>query len=114
MQNPIAKLYRGQGGLCPFMPLSCSHPGVDKRQFDVMKGRSSGEQIEGLKNEADLLISDPRKLIVRHVRNQLAVDPVITLRRRIETADEVHQRRFSRSGRTDYRDVLTLFNFERN
>src|SRR5215203_5533273 len=66
---------------------------IDQRQFNVVKCSSSGEKIERLKNEPDFLVADASKLVVVHVGNVFSVQPVLTLCRSIEAADQVHQRR---------------------
>src|SRR6266498_3911654 len=94
------------------MPLRGSDAAVDQGQFHVVKRRSSSEQIEGLKNKPYFLIAYTRQLVVVHFRNILIVKPVLALARRIETADQIHQRRLARARRPDDRNVLTPWNIK--
>ncbi len=57
-----------------------------------MEGSGAGEQIEGLKDEADLLVADAGELVVVQLADQLAVEPVFALGRGVKAADEVHER----------------------
>ena len=77
------------------MSLRCTDTTVNQRQFDVVKRSSAREQIERLKNKPDFLVADARELVVVHLGDVLSVQPVLTLRRSIETADQVHQRRLA-------------------
>jgi len=62
----------------------------------VQRG-GAGQQVEGLEDEADLLVADARQLVVVHVADQLPVDVVVALGGRIQAADQVHERRFARA-----------------
>jgi hypothetical protein len=65
---------------------------VDERQLDVVQSGGAGEQVEGLKDEADLLVADAGELVVVECGDVVPVEPVAALRGRVEAADEVHQR----------------------
>ena len=73
------------------MAFAGTDPGVDKRQFDVVQSSRAREQVEGLKDEADLFVADAREFVVVHVGDELAVDPVAPFARRVEAADQIHQ-----------------------
>src|SRR5918999_841571 len=75
--------------LCHFMALRRTDTAVDQRQLNVMKRRSAREQVEGLKNETDFLVTNTGELVVVHVRDVLSVEPVFALCCRVETADQV-------------------------
>ena len=49
---------------------------VDQRQLHVVQRRGPGQQVEGLKDEADFLVADARQLVVIQLADQLAVQPV--------------------------------------
>ena len=49
---------------------------VDQGQLDVVQGGGPGEQVEGLEDEADLLVPDVGQLVIVHVRYQAAVQVV--------------------------------------
>src|SRR5687768_1902539 len=82
------------------LPLVRRDAGVHERELDVVQGRRAREQVERLKDEPDLLVSDARELVVRHGRDLRAVQPVFAGRRRIQAADDVHERRLAGSRRT--------------
>src|SRR5215213_2159196 len=96
------------------MSLRRAHTTVDQRQLNIVQRSRAREQIERLKNETDFLVANASKLVVVHLRNVLAVKPVFTLARSIETADQVHQRRFARTRWTNNRDVLATRDIKRN
>ena len=95
-----------------FLALVGRHAGVDQRQLDIVQRGGAREQVEGLENEADFLVADARQLVVDHLADQIAVDVVLALGRRVETADQVHQGRFARPGRSHDRDVLAALDLD--
>jgi hypothetical protein len=91
---PQAHLFeRASGALAPLLG---SHAGVDERQLDVVERRGPGQQVEGLEDEANFLVSDVGQLVVVHLAHLLAVELVAAFAGRIEATDEVHQRRLAR------------------
>src|SRR5262249_9905093 len=88
------------------------HARVDERELDVVQGSGARQQVEGLEDEADLLVANPRELVVVHRRDLLVVQEVAPLGRRIETADEVHQRGLARARRAHDRDVFAPFDLD--
>src|SRR3954469_2763320 len=84
-----------QGPARPLLPLGAREAGVDQRQLDVVQGVGAGEQVEGLEDEADLLVADPGQLGVVELLDGGAVEDVAPGRGGVETADEVHQRRLA-------------------
>src|SRR4026208_128295 len=95
VSHALSQVYGLERLLRHFMSLRRADATVNQRQFDVVQRRSAREQIEGLKNETDFLVANACELVVVHLRDVLAVEPVFTLRRSIETADQVHQRRLA-------------------
>src|SRR3712207_7351849 len=53
--------------------------------------RSAREKVERLKHEPDFLIADASELVVVHLGDVLSVQPVLTLRWSVKTADQVHR-----------------------
>ena len=84
------------------------HAGVDERQLDVVQGAGARQQVEGLEDEADLAVADRRQLVVVHLRDDLAAEHVGALARRVEAADQVHQRRLARARGSHDGHVLAL------
>ena len=52
---------------------------VDERQLDVVERGGAGEQVEGLEDEADLLVADAGELVVVELGDVVAVEPVAAL-----------------------------------
>src|SRR6267378_1615706 len=72
-----------------------TEPRVNQRQLHVVQRGRTGKQVERLEDEADLLVADPGQLIVGQIGDLLSVEPILPCGRRVETADQVHERRFS-------------------
>ncbi len=72
----------------------------------------AGEEIEGLEDEADLLVANAGELVVVELGDVVAVEPVVALRGRVEAADEVHQRGFAGAGGAHDGDVLVVADAE--
>lgn len=82
------------------------HARVEKRQLDVLPDRRARQEVEGLEDEAELLIADARQCLRGHRGHVFAVEPVAALRRRVEAAEDVHQGGLAGAGRADDRDEL--------
>src|SRR5690349_5156503 len=78
----------------------CVDPEIKHRQLDIFESRSAREQVEALERETDLLTTNVGAFVLRHLRNIFAVEDVRATRRTIETAENIHRRRFARSGRS--------------
>ena len=103
LQGPLALAFAGQ-----------ALAGVEHRQFDIFQSGRAREQIKALKNKPDFLIADVGQLVAIELRNVNVVEQVTALRWAVETADDVHQRGFSRTARAHERDEFTLKNFQRH
>ena len=85
-----------------------------QRQRHVLDARQARQQIEELKDEAELVPPHRRQPIVCEAVEALAVERDGARRRPVQPADEIQQRRFSRSRGPDDRDHLPLRNLERD
>ncbi len=112
--HPVNKIYFCQRLLGHLVTLRAGNAPVNQRQLDVVQSGGARQQIESLKDEPDFLIANTREFIIVHLRNVLAVKPIISLRSRIETTNQVHQRRFARAGWTGNGEILTAMDFERD
>ena len=91
----------------PLAPLAARHAGVDQRQLDVVQRVGAGQQVEGLEDEADLLVADaPPARWSSSSWTADAVEAVGARGRRVEAADQVHQRRLAAARRAHDRHVL--------
>src|SRR5690348_4418595 len=104
--HTVLELHLLQRVLRPTLALVGGDTSVHERQLDVVQRRGARKQIECLEDESNLLVANARELVIRHSRHQRAIQPILTSRGRIEAADEIHQRRLARAGRTHDRDVL--------
>src|SRR5215217_2242782 len=92
VSHTLSQVHGVERFLRHFMSLRRTNTTVNQRQLDIVQRSRAREQIERLENETDFLIANTSKLVVVHLRDVLAVEPVFTLARSIETADQVHQR----------------------
>ncbi len=81
---------------------------VDEGELDVVEAGGAGEEVEGLEDEADLLVADAGELVVVELGDVVAVEPVFTLGRGVEAADEVHQGGLAGAGGAHDGDVLAV------
>src|SRR5579863_202874 len=84
---------------------------VDEGQLDVVKSGGPREQVERLKNEADFLVADVGEFVVVELADQAPGEPVASLARRVEAADQVHQCGLAGARRAHDGDVFALANF---
>ena len=87
---------------------------VDERQLDVVQRVGARQEIECLENETDLAVADVGELVVDHGGDVLAVELVAAGRRRIETAEHVHERRLARAGRAHDGEVFVAMDLQRD
>jgi hypothetical protein len=74
---------------------------VQQRQFDVFECRCPGQQVEVLKDEAQVPIAELRALVLGHAGYLMSGEQVASARWPIETAEGVHERGLSRTGGSD-------------
>ena len=94
------------------LPLGAGDAGVEERQLDVAQERGLGQQVEGLEDEADLLVADRGELEAGELRDVLAVQAVGALGRRVEAAEDVHEGGLAGARGADDRDHLALLDLE--
>jgi hypothetical protein len=100
MAHPVAQANPLECLAGLFPSLLTSNPGVDQRELDVVQAGGPRQQVESLEHEADLLVPDPGQLVVLQLRYPVAIEPVLPTCGTVETADQVHQRRFARPRRS--------------
>ena len=74
------------------------HACVNERQLDIGKRGHPGEKVKALENKADLLIAYIRQFTDTHLTDRNAIEQIISARWPVQTAEDVHQRRFARTG----------------
>ena len=87
---------------------------VQQRQLHVFDRGGARQQVEPLEHESDLPVADRRQLVVREMRDVAAVQQIASAGRAIEAAQDVHERRLSRAGRSDHGDELAAADVERD
>ena len=92
----------------PCAALFFAHAAIQQRQRNVVQCCQFRQQIRVLKDKSQCFISDFRHAIFRQTGNFFSVQQKCTGGRNIQTADNIHQRGLSRTGRPHNRDVLAL------
>src|SRR5687767_12645350 len=85
-------------------------PSVQQRQLCILERARARNQIETLKHESDFAVSDIRQLIRPQFANISVLEPVMSLRRTVQTSQDVHQCGFPGTGCTHDGNELTFFN----
>ena len=70
------------------------------------------EKIEGLKYKTDFFIPDIRELIIRQILHIFPVEYVGAGRRTVQSSQNMHERRFSGTGRSHDRDKFPIFDLK--
>ena len=97
----------------PRDPLAPAHPLINQRQLHIFLRSQLGNQIEILKNEADLAVPDPGKLVFGIVVNGDPVEAIDSRIGGIQAADDVHEGGFTAAGGADHTDKFMGVNMHR-
>jgi hypothetical protein len=89
-----------------------AHAAVAQRHVDVVEHVEVGNQVEALKNEADLLVADTRALVVGEAADIRAVELVGTAVEGFQQPRDVQEGRLAGAGGTGHCDELALVDFE--
>jgi hypothetical protein len=82
----------------PRLPRRAVDAAHRQRILDVLVHRQVGDQVEALKDEADVEIADPRPLRRRQSIGGPSIQPVAAARRRIEQRQQRQKRRLAAAG----------------
>jgi hypothetical protein len=82
--HPMGHPHPLQGRLNPLLALRRRHAPVGQRQLHALIDGRVSDQVEALKHEADLAITNAGPLGRRQVRHRFFVQPVIAFSGRIE------------------------------
>ncbi len=85
---------------------------INQRQLDVVERGGARQQIESLKDEADLFVADGGEIVIVELADQPARQPVFPARRSIEATDQIHKRGFSRAGWSHDGDIFAAADLE--
>src|SRR5262245_11389950 len=82
------------------------HAPVGERQLDVLVDRQVANEVEALKNEADLAVADARALRRLQIRDRLIVQRIVAFGRCVEQTEDGQQGRLAAAGGPRYGNVL--------
>ena len=106
MPGAMGHLYLREGLVHPLPPLGRPHAPVGQGQLDVLVDGEVAYQVEALEDEADLAVPGARAGRYLEARHGPAVEPVLTVGRRVEQPENRQQRRLSAAGGSRDGDVL--------
>lgn len=108
----IGKSDRVNGAQGAFAAFLAADVGVDHGQLDIFENIEPGQEVEGLKDEADLFVADAGEFIVARLADIHAVEHDGAGADIIETTENLHHGRFSAAGGSDDGDVFARLNVE--
>src|SRR5205085_5943250 len=82
--------------------------------LDVVDRAHPRDQVERLKDKADLPVANPGELVLGQVGDVIAVEDVGARAREVEAADDVHQRALAGARRSHDRDEFSFRDMERD
>jgi len=85
----------------------CAELGEQKREFNVLKCGEHRDEIEGLKNEADVLITPIGQFGFVQSGDVAILDDAFAAGRTVDAGDDVQEGRFARARRTHEREKLS-------
>ena len=86
---------------------------VAQRHVDVVEHVEVGDQVEALEDEADLLVAQRERCVVRQPAHVLAVEPVLPPSNVSSRPGDVQERGLARARRPGDRDELAVAHLER-
>src|SRR5690242_4299124 len=92
MVHAVAQFHHAKHLVSALEPFFGRSPVVDERQFDIVECRGARQQVEGLEDKPDFLITNIGKFVVRQFADQPSVQPVLAVGGGVKAADQVHQR----------------------
>ena len=95
MPAPVRHLNAVESGVDAISRAPCRKIEIGQRQLDVLEDAQVADQVEALKDEADLLQTDARALGRGQPCDRAAVKRIRALRRRVEQAENGQQRGFA-------------------
>ena len=98
---------RSSASFTRLLALGRRHSGaIGERQLDVLLDGEVADQIEALKDEADLLVANPRALAEAQVLHWLAVEQIFPAGRSIQQAENRKQRGLAAARRAGHGHIL--------
>src|SRR3990172_4905805 len=78
-------------------PFTSGKSVVEHGQLDVLDGRRPRQQVEPLEHEPEFFVPDLGKFVPGETAGIDTVEKIPAIRRRVKTAENVHERRFPRT-----------------
>src|SRR4029453_8420488 len=104
MIETLAKSDQGKSFDCPLMALFTVKPVVHHRQLDVLQGGGAREQVKPLEHKADARVTHSCPFVGRERADLVAFQKKLTRGRTIETAQDIHESRLTRTRGAHHRD----------
>src|SRR5262249_12008748 len=92
MAQAMSHTHTFEGLLDLLLALGGAGAAIGQRQFDVFINCKVANQVKRLEDEANFTIADTRALTDGELRHRLAIQPVISIRGRIEQAQNRKKR----------------------
>jgi len=87
---------------------------VHHGQLRVFQSSGTGEQVEALENETDLLVADVGELVAVELGNIDPVEQIAAARRTVEAAEQVHERGLAGAARSHERHEFAAVDLDRD
>ena len=81
-------------------------PRIEEGERHIVEGARPRQQVEGLEDEADLLVAVGGELVGAEPAELAALDFERAAGRRVERADQIHEGRFARARGAGHREIL--------
>ena len=114
MFRAVGKADDFECGFNLFAPLRAREPREQQRQFDIFGGGENGNQIKGLKNEADVLVAPVGELRFVELGYVHALHETFAAGRSVHAGDDVEQGRFAGAGRPHERKKFARGDVQRD
>ena len=82
---------------CTLHPFFGGDAGINQGEFDIVQRGRACQQVEGLEDESNFFVANAGEFVIVEFADLLPIQPVLALRRSIQTADQVHEGRFARA-----------------
>jgi len=93
-------------------PLRARYAPIDQREFEILQRRGALQQIEPLEYETDVVATQQRALLARHAADVRTTKIIVPVRRRVETAENIHAGRFAGARRSHHGNKLAVLHRE--
>src|ERR1700677_2537415 len=114
MLHAMAHSHRSQCSLGAVSSRGAPQPGVGERQLYVDQRAGTWNEVEALKDEADLAVAQVGEVVLVHPADVDAIDQVATTRGYVQAAEDVHQRALAAARAAHDRHQITGVDAQRD